>query len=37
MNRESAEFTRMITRDLSVKVTFEPTTEKGACNAKIWS
>lgn len=37
MSRENAEFTRMISRDLSVTVTFESTTEKGASNAKIWS
>lgn len=26
----------MISRDLSVKVTFKPTTKKGVGNAKIW-
>lgn len=26
----------MISRDLSVKVTFKPTTKKGVSNAKIW-
>lgn len=35
--RESVEFTKMINRDLSVKITFEATTENGASNAKIWS
>lgn len=37
MGRESTEFPGMISRDLSVKVTFKPTTEKGASKAKIWN
>lgn len=37
MGRESAESTRMNSRDLSVKVTFEPATKKGSSYTKIWS
>lgn len=37
MGKESAEFTRLISRDLSMKVIFEPTTGKGASSAEIWN
>lgn len=40
MARKGAEFTRINSRDLSVKVTFEPAKKKkrkGSSYAKIWS